>query len=103
MKVVLRSINVLHEFYVLEFRAKMDMVPGTVTYFWFTPTRTGESEYLCAELCGTGHAYMRGFVQVVEEVDYQVWLQEQQALVELAKNNGFPRDTGIAKKASRPK
>ena len=43
-----------------EFRAKMDMIPGSVTYFWFTPTRTGTFEVLCAELCGLGHAFMRG-------------------------------------------
>ncbi len=39
VKVLLRSIDVLHDFYVPEFRAKMDMVPGTVTYYWFTPTQ----------------------------------------------------------------
>ena len=42
VKVLLRSIDVLHDFYVPEFRAKMDMVPGMITYFWFTPTRTGD-------------------------------------------------------------
>jgi cytochrome c oxidase subunit 2 len=41
VKMLLRSIDVLHDFYVPEFRAKMDMIPGMVTYFWFTPTRTG--------------------------------------------------------------
>ena len=54
VKVLLRSIDVLHDFYVPEFRAKMDMIPGMVTYFWFTPTRTGTFEVLCAELCGSG-------------------------------------------------
>ena len=54
VKMLLRSIDVLHDFYVPEFRAKMDMVPGSVTYFWFTPTRTGTFEVLCAELCGVG-------------------------------------------------
>lgn len=84
VKMVLRSIDVLHDFYVPEFRAKMDMVPGTVTYFWFTPTRTGEFEILCAELCGVGHAFMRGYVQVVEDADYEVWLQEQMTFAELS-------------------
>ena len=49
---LLRSADVLHDYYVPEFRAKMDMLPGMVTYFWFTPTRNGEFEILCAELCG---------------------------------------------------
>ena len=57
VKMLLRSIDVLHDFYVPEFRAKMDMIPGTVTYFWFTPTRTGTFEVLCAELCGMGHPH----------------------------------------------
>jgi Heme/copper-type cytochrome/quinol oxidases, subunit 2 len=46
VKVLLRSIDVLHDFYVPEFRAKMDMIPGSVTYYWFTPTRTGTFEVL---------------------------------------------------------
>jgi cytochrome c oxidase subunit 2 len=62
VKILLRSFDVLHNFYVPEFRAKMDMVPGVVTYYWFTPTRTGTFEVLCAELCGVGHAQMRGKV-----------------------------------------
>ena len=76
VKVLLRSIDVLHDFYVPEFRAKMDMVPGMVTYFWLTPTRTGTFEILCFELCGLGHPDMRGMVVVEEESDYQAWLQE---------------------------
>ncbi len=82
VKMVLRSIDVLHNFYVPEFRAKMDMVPGMVTYFWFTPTRTGEFEVLCAELCGVGHGFMRGYVQIVDETEYQAWLQGQTTFAE---------------------
>ena len=84
VKVLLRSIDVLHDFYVPEFRAKMDMVPGMVTYFWFTPTRTGTFEVLCAELCGIGHPTMRGTVVVEEESDYQAWLREQQTFAQLS-------------------
>jgi cytochrome c oxidase subunit 2 len=84
LKVLTRSIDVLHNFYVPEFRAKMDMVPGMVTYFWFTPTRTGTYEILCFELCGVGHPSMRGAVVVEEESDYQAWLQEQQTFAQLS-------------------
>ena len=77
VKVLLRSIDVLHDFYVPEFRAKMDMVPGTVTFFWLTPTRTGRFDILCFELCGTGHYAMRGNVVVDSQDDYQVWLSQQ--------------------------
>jgi cytochrome c oxidase subunit 2 len=84
VKVLLRSIDVLHNFYVPEFRAKMDMVPGAVTYFWFTPTRTGTFDVLCAELCGVAHAQMRGKVIVEEAPAYQAWLAKQQTFVELS-------------------
>ncbi len=60
----------------------MDMVPGLVTYFWFTPTRTGTFDVLCAELCGVGHPAMRGKVIVEEEGNYQAWLEKQQTFAE---------------------
>ena len=77
VKALLRSADVLHNFYVPELRAKMDMVPGQVSYIWFTPTRTGTFDVLCAELCGVGHPQMRGKLVVQELKDYQAWLQEQ--------------------------
>ncbi|WP_315836889.1 cytochrome c oxidase subunit II [Bradyrhizobium prioriisuperbiae] len=84
IKVLLRSIDVLHDFYVPEFRAKMDMVPGSVTYFWITPTRTGTFEVLCAELCGLAHAQMRSSVIVQEQRDYHAWLEQQPTFAELS-------------------
>ncbi len=77
VKALLRSADVLHNFYVPEFRAKMDLVPGQVSYIWFMPTRTGTFEILCAELCGVGHSQMRGKVIIQEESEYQAWLQDQ--------------------------
>ena len=77
IKVLTRAIDVLHDFYVPEFRAKMDMVPGMITYFWFTPIRVGTFDILCFELCGIGHYAMRGNVVVEEESAYQAWLKEQ--------------------------
>ena len=77
VKMVLRSKDVLHDFYVPQFRAKMDLVPGIVTYFWMTPTTTGSFDILCAELCGVGHHQMRGRVVVEGQQDYDRWLGEQ--------------------------
>ncbi|HXM82840.1 MAG TPA: c-type cytochrome [Burkholderiales bacterium] len=74
VKALLRSIDVLHDFAVPQFRAKMDLVPGLVTYIWFTPTRTGKFDLLCNELCGIGHFVMRGKVVVEEEREFQAWL-----------------------------
>ena len=51
------------------------MIPGAVTFYWFTPTKTGGFDVLCAELCGYGHPYMRGRVVVDDETQYQAWLQ----------------------------
>jgi cytochrome c oxidase subunit II len=82
VKVLLRSIDVLHDFYVPEFRAKMDLVPGMVSYVWFIPTRTGEFDVLCAELCGAAHANMRSKVVVDREGEYRAWLQMQKTFAE---------------------
>jgi cytochrome c oxidase subunit 2 len=83
VKVLLRSKDVLHDFFVPQLRAKMDLVPGTVTYFWFTPTRTGTFEILCAELCGVSHYTMRGALVVDEEPAFQAWLSEQPTFAQL--------------------
>jgi cytochrome c oxidase subunit 2 len=73
-KALLRSIDVLHDFTVPQFRVKMDLVPGLVTYVWFTPTRTGTFDLLCEELCGIAHFTMRGKVVIDEEPAFQAWL-----------------------------
>ena len=95
VKVLLRSIDVLHDFYVPEFRAKMDLVPGLVTYFWFIPTRVGTFDILCFELCGTGHYVMRGSVVVEEESAFQAWLQEQPTFAELLARAGNGKADGV--------
>ncbi|MES0874634.1 c-type cytochrome [Sinimarinibacterium thermocellulolyticum] len=77
VKALLRSRDVLHNFQVVQFRAKMDLVPGQLSYLWLTPTRTGEFEILCAELCGIGHFAMRGMVEVVEPAAFEQWLAAQ--------------------------
>ncbi|MVO14927.1 cytochrome c oxidase subunit II [Parasedimentitalea huanghaiensis] len=96
VKMLLRSIDVLHNYYVPEFRAKMDMVPGMVTFYWFTPTRIGEFEVLCAEFCGTAHGFMRGDVYVVSPEDYQEWLTEQDTFADYAAATEPEQDTQIA-------
>ncbi len=77
VKILLRSRDVTHQFAVPQFRVKMDMVPGMVTYFWFTPTRTGSFNVLCEQLCGVAHFAMRGRVVVDDEATYQAWLASQ--------------------------
>ena len=77
VKINLRSLDVIHNFYVPQFRAKMDTLPGIVSYYWFTPIKTGKYEILCAEFCGTGHYGMRGIVLVDDKKDYNNWLAQQ--------------------------
>jgi cytochrome c oxidase subunit 2 len=83
LKMWLRSKDVLHNFAVAQFRVKMDMVPGLVSYLWFTPTKAGNYEILCEELCGVGHHTMRGMVIVDEQEDYDAWLAEQLTYAEI--------------------
>ena len=88
VKFELRSLDVLHNFYVPQFRGKMDIVPGMITYYWIEPTRTGDFEILCAEYCGTGHYAMRGRVFVDEKSDYDKWMAKQITFEKfLAKNS----------------
>ena len=77
VKFLLRAKDVNHQFAVPQFRVKMDMVPGMVTYFWLTPTRTGEFDALCEQLCGIAHYIMRGRVVVDEQDRYEQWLATQ--------------------------
>ena len=89
VKFLLRSLDVLHNFYVPQFRGKMDMVPGLVTFYWLTPIRTGDFEVLCAEFCGTGHYAMRGRVFVDEEKKYNQWLAQQITFKQMLAQNGI--------------
>jgi len=95
LKALLRSTDVLHDFYVPQFRAKMDLVPGLVTFFWMTPTRTGTFDILCAELCGVGHHAMRGTVVVDDEAAYKKWLGEQETFASL-----YPKGAGVKQAAN---
>jgi len=71
--VLMRSHDVLHDFFVPNFRARMNTVPGQVSRFWFTPTVAGRYEALCAQLCGVGHPNMRGHVVVEDPAAYGAW------------------------------
>lgn len=82
MQAWLRSKDVLHNFAVPQFRVKMDLVPGHVTYAWFTPTVVGEYEILCEELCGFAHHTMRGRVVVDERADFEAWLDSHPTYAE---------------------
>ncbi len=83
VNIVLRSHDVLHDFFVPPFRARMNIVPGQVSSFWFTPIKVGRYEALCAQLCGVGHPDMRGFVRVEDGAAFDDWLRTQPSFASL--------------------
>ena len=94
VQILLRSVDVLHNFYVPQFRSKMDAIPGIITYYWFEPNKVGEYEVLCAEYCGLGHYGMRAKVVVENEQNYENWLNEQETFSSLiAKQNKIEFNT----------
>jgi len=97
VKFELRTIDVLHNFYVPQFRGKMDMVPGIITYYWLTPIKIGDFEVLCAEYCGTGHYAMRGRVIVDKEQDYKKWETKQITFEKMLAQNKKSKNLQLAK------
>jgi cytochrome c oxidase subunit 2 len=75
----LRSLDVIHSFFVPEFSEKLDAVPGITTTLRVTPTRVGTYPVECTELCGPGHAFMRSTVHVLSRGGFQSWLAAQPA------------------------
>jgi cytochrome c oxidase subunit 2 len=75
------STDVIHSFWVPEFRVKQDLVPGRITELRITPTTIGTYSVACAELCGTSHSYMVKPVVVSQEAEFIAWLAEQIANV----------------------
>jgi cytochrome c oxidase subunit 2 len=69
VRVQLRSLDVIHSFFLPNFRVKLDAMPGMTVETWFIPKQTGSYEIACAEHCGLGHYRMRGFVHVVASAD----------------------------------
>ncbi|MBV9079681.1 MAG: hypothetical protein JO102_01015 [Elusimicrobia bacterium] len=77
--IYMTSKDVIHSFFVPEFRVKQDVVPGMRIPLWFEPTRPGHYEIGCAQLCGLGHYRMRGEVVAESPEEFQKWLDEREA------------------------
>jgi cytochrome c oxidase subunit 2 len=75
----LSTQDVIHSFGLLEMRVKQDAIPGAEIPVWFVPTRVGQYEIACSQLCGLGHYRMRGFVSIQTAEDFQKWQQEEMA------------------------
>ena len=81
----MESVDVIHSFWVPEFRLKQDVVPGRTTEYRITPDLEGSYKVRCAELCGTSHAYMENPLVVTSQADYDAWVQEQIAIAAASK------------------
>lgn len=71
------ATDVIHSFWVPEFRIKVDAIPGINNQIRIKPTRVGEYKVRCAEICGTGHAYMLAKVEVMADTDFQDWVTHE--------------------------
>jgi cytochrome c oxidase subunit 2 len=76
--------DVIHSFWVPEFRPKQDLVPGRITTLRITPTVIGSYKVRCAEMCGTSHAYMEQPVVVSSQEDFDAWMAEEVKKAEAA-------------------
>jgi cytochrome c oxidase subunit 2 len=70
------SQDVIHSFYVPNFRIKQDVLPGRYTTIWFRATRPGAYHLFCAEYCGTNHSQMHGWIYVLSPSQYSRWVQQ---------------------------
>lgn len=85
IKLTMTSEDVIHSFFLPEFRVKQDVVPGRYVTEWIHPTRPGVYHIFCAEYCGADHSLMGGHLIVMNPVDYEAWL-----------NTGRPADTLVS-------
>jgi cytochrome c oxidase subunit II len=77
VRLLLTSRDVIHSFWVPEFRIKQDVLPGRYTATWFEATRAGRYRIMCAEYCGTWHSQMWGEVVVMPAAQFDDWLLRQ--------------------------
>jgi cytochrome c oxidase subunit 2 len=74
VKLIMGSEDVVHSFFIPDFRVKADVVPGRYNTLWFTATKPGKYHIFCTQYCGTKHSNMIGWVTVLAANDYQAWL-----------------------------
>jgi cytochrome c oxidase subunit II len=75
VKLTMSSKDVIHSFYVPDFRVKRDVLPGRYTVMWFEATEKGEFPIKCTEYCGTSHSGMISKVRVVSQEEFDEWIQ----------------------------
>jgi cytochrome c oxidase subunit 2 len=96
IKMTLTSEDVIHSFFVPAFRVKQDVVPGRYTSVWFEATKVGRYHMFCAEYCGTEHSMMGGYVDVVDQDDYDVFLRREGSPTQTPASSGEQLFTSLA-------
>ena len=77
VKFIMTSEDVLHGFFIPNFRIKQDVVPGMYTSIWFTATVPGKHQVFCTEYCGTSHSQMLAKVIVLDDEQWKAWNQNK--------------------------
>ncbi len=90
----IKAQDVLHAFWVPQFRLKQDAIPGQETELWFTPKIAGTYPIVCAELCGAFHGAMRSQVIVQSQEEYDAWVQQQVASANTATQQTIAMNAG---------
>ena len=80
VRIRLNSRDVIHGFYIPQFRIYQDAVPGrTINWVWFIPTKIGSYDLACSQLCGSGHYNMKAQIEVVSQEEFDKWYKEKLA------------------------
>jgi cytochrome c oxidase subunit 2 len=80
--IYLSSKDVVHSFSLPVMRIKQDVIPGQVIPVWFVPTKTGDYEIACAQLCGLGHYRMRGYLTIETQQEFDGWIKDQESYLQ---------------------
>jgi len=78
VKFLMKSADVLHGFYLPDFRVKQDILPGSYTYLWVQPEKEGRYDIFCTQYCGTGHSTMRAMLIVMSPEEYEHWAKQEE-------------------------
>jgi cytochrome c oxidase subunit 2 len=84
VELLIRSQDVIHNFFVRELRLQQDAVPGLIVPLHFTANKIGRYEIVCTQLCGLAHYRMRSFLDVVSDADYRNFLKQQEQQLQTA-------------------
>ncbi|MBV8377487.1 MAG: cytochrome c oxidase subunit II [Verrucomicrobia bacterium] len=78
VRILLTSRDVIHGFYIPQFRIYQDAVPGrTIDWVWFIPNKVGSYELACSQLCGSGHYNMKAPIEVVSQEEFDKWYKQK--------------------------